>query len=99
MLHILLARAVHASNGLSQLLRKTLRELTEHLSIFPSDLLRRLFDCIVYIGHARCRGDRGLRDCFVFCQLCHALSYELIPLVVPHSLFYHLTPKLLGLPL
>ena len=34
-----------------------------------------------------------------FCQLCHALSYELVPLVVAYPLFCHLLPKLLGLPL
>ena len=35
----------------------------------------------------------------MFCQLCHALSHELIPLVVAHPLFCHPPSKLLGLPL
>ena len=33
------------------------------------------------------------------CQICHALSYELVPLVVPDPLFGHLPPKLIGLSL
>ena len=41
----------------------------------------------------------GLRDCFVFCQLCHALSYELVPLVVACPLFCHLPAKVFSLPL
>ena len=40
-----------------------------------------------------------MRDSLVLCQLSHALSHELVSLVVAHPLLCHLTPKLLGLPL